>query len=84
MNELAKYLLDNAYLDFEGGISAEEIRKLLRDDDSPEARSLLSKLLEDKGVDELMVTVADCLREFIRRGIDEATIRQQLAMYSEA
>jgi hypothetical protein len=30
------------------------------------ARALLSKLIEDAGVEDLMVTVADCLKEYIR------------------
>jgi hypothetical protein len=45
---------------------------------------LLSKLIEDKGVDDLLVTVADCLREYIRSGISEDTIREQLSLYSES
>ncbi len=84
MKELALYLLDHAYLDFEGGLSVEEVRQFLRDDDSSEARALLGKLLEDDGVSDLMVTVADCLKEYIRQGINEEVIRRQLAIYSES
>lgn len=84
MRELARYLLEHAYIDFEGAITIEQVRQFLREDDSREARILLSKLIEDKGVDDLMVTVADCLREYIRSGINEDVIREQLVTYSES
>ena len=84
MNELARYLLDNLYLDFQGAITIEQVRQYLREDDSREARALLSKLIEDNGVDDLMVTVADCLKDHIRSGISEDTVRDQLITYSES
>ncbi len=84
MNELARYLVDNAYIDFQGGITIDEVRKFLRDEDSRESRALLSRLIEEKGLDDLMVTIADCLKEFIRSGIDERIVRQQLSVYSES
>jgi hypothetical protein len=84
MNELARYLLDNLYLDFQGAITIEQVRQYLREDDSREARALLSKLIEDNGVDDLMVTVADCLKDYIRTGISEDTVRDQLITYSES
>ena len=37
MNELARYLMENAYIDFQGGITIEEVRKFLRDEDSRES-----------------------------------------------
>jgi hypothetical protein len=84
VNELARYLLENAYIDFQGGITLDQVRQHLREDDSREARALLSKLIEDKGVDELMVTIADCLKEYIRSGINEDIIRDQLLIYGES
>ncbi len=84
MKDLVNYLYKNLYLDFQGGITAEEVRRFLREDDSREARALLARLIEDKGVDDLMVTIADCLKEHIREGISEETLRSQLAMYSES
>lgn len=84
MNELARYLLENAYIDFQGAITIEEVRRLLRDEDSREARALLSKLIEEDGVDDLMITLADCLREYIRTGINEDLVRNQLVTYSES
>ena len=84
MNELAKYLINNIVLDFEGGITLEEMRASLRKDDTRESRHLLNKLIEDKGVDDLLVTIADCLKESIRSGINEDTIKEQLVTYAES
>lgn len=84
MKELARFLLQNAQLDFSGDITIEQIRQFLRDDDSREARQLLAKLIEDKGVDDMLVTVADCLKEYIPDGIPEEVVRQQLGVYAES
>ena len=84
MKELARYLLQNAYIDFQGGIALEEVRKFLRDEDSRESRLLLSKLIDEGGVEELMVTVADCLKDYITSGFNEETIFEQLRIYSES
>ncbi len=84
MKELARFLLQNAQLDFSGDITIEQIRQFLRDDDSREARQLLAKLIEDKGVDDMLVTVADCLKEYIPDGIPEDVVRQQLSVYAES
>lgn len=84
MRELAKYLLQNAYIDFDGGITIERVRQLLRDDESREARALLAKLIEDKGIEDLLVTLADCLKEYIPSGISEDAVREQLVTYSES
>ena len=84
MKELVRYLLENLYLDFQGDISVEKVREILREDDSREARQLLSKIIEEKGVDDLLLTLADCLREHIRSGINEETVQEQLDMYSES
>ena len=84
MQELVRYLLENLYLDFQGDISVERVREFLRDDDSREARALLSKIIEEKGVDDLLLALADCLKEQLRSGITEKTIREQLTVYTEA
>ncbi|HEU4534560.1 MAG TPA: hypothetical protein VFS00_10600, partial [Polyangiaceae bacterium] len=62
----------------------ETIRNFLREDDSREARALLNKLIEDKGVEEMLITLADCLRENIRTGVTEEDIRDQLGTYAES
>lgn len=84
MKELARFLLQNAQIDFAGDITIEQVRQYLRDDDSREARALLARLIEDKGVDDMLLTVADCLKESLGDGISEDTVRHQLAMYSES
>jgi hypothetical protein len=84
VKELARYLLSNLYLDFQGDISVEKVREFLREDDSREARALLSKIIEERGVDDLLLTLADCLKDHIRTGVSEDTIREQLSMYSES
>jgi hypothetical protein len=84
VKELARFLLQNAQLDFSGEVTIEQVRQFLRDDDSREARSLLAKLIEDKGIDDMLVTVADCLKEYIPAGVSEDVIRAQLSIYSES
>ncbi len=84
MKDLVRYLLDNLYLDFQGEISLDNVRQYLRGDDSREAKALLQKLIEDKGVDDLLITLADVLKEHIRTGVNEQVMREQLSMYSES
>ena len=84
MKELVRYLLENMYLDFQGEISLETVRQFLRTDDSREARQLLAKLIEEKGVDDMLITLADCLKEHIQSGINDRVLREQLAIYSES
>ena len=84
MKELVKYLLDNLYFDFQGEITLDTVRGFLREDDGREARQLLSKLIEEKGVDDLLITLADCLKEHIQTGVNEKVVRDQLAMYTES
>ena len=84
MNELVRYLLQNMYLDFQGEITVEKIREFLREDDSREARQLLSKIIEEKGVDELLITLADVLKDSISTGISPQTLREQLQLYAES
>lgn len=84
MKELVRYLIDNMYLDFQGDISLEQVRGFLREDESREARQLLSKIIEEKGIDDLLITLADCLKEHIANGVSDAVVREQLQMYAES
>lgn len=84
MKELIRYLMDNMYLDFQGDISVEQVRNFLREDDTREARQLLAKIIEEKGIDDLLITLADVLKEHLQTGINEGTVREQLNMYSES
>jgi hypothetical protein len=84
VKELVKYLLDNMYLDFQGEISVETVRSFLREDDGKESRQLLAKLVQDKGVDEMLITLADCLKDHLATGITEKVVKDQLSTYSES
>ncbi len=84
MKELVRYLLENMYIDFQGEISLEVVRGFLREDDGKDARQLLAKLIEDKGVDEMLITLADCLKEHLGTGISDKTVKEQLMLYAES
>ncbi len=84
MNQLARYLMEHMYIDFDGSISIDEVRQLLRDEDSRESRALLAKLIEDKGIDEMMIAIAEILKDYLRTGISEGVIREQLMTYGES
>jgi hypothetical protein len=81
---LIAYLLDNLILDFSGDLTLEMVRDFLRDDESREARALLSKLVEDRGVSDMMITLADCLQDNLRTGISEESVREQVRTYAES
>ena len=66
MKQLIAYLLDHAIIDFSGDLTLDMVRDFLREDDSPEGRKLLGKLVEDRGVDDMVVTLADCLQDYLR------------------
>jgi hypothetical protein len=72
------------YLDFQGDISLEQVRGFLREDESREARQLLSKIIEEKGIDDLLITLADCLKDHIASGVSDNVVREQLQMYAES
>jgi hypothetical protein len=84
VKELIKYLIDNLVIDFQGEITLETVRAFLREDDGRDARQLLSKLMEEKGVDDMLITLADCLKEHIQSGINDRVVREQLAIYSDS
>jgi hypothetical protein len=84
VKDLIAYLLKNIQIDFQGEISMDEVRQFLRDDDSREARKLLGKLIEDQGLDDMLITMADCLKDHMRNGINEQTIGDQLRIYSDS
>jgi hypothetical protein len=84
VKELVRFLFENLYFDFQGDITVEKVREFLREDDSREARQLLSKIIEEKGVDDLLITLADCLKDQIRSGVSEQSIRDQLHIYTDS
>lgn len=84
VNQLVAYLMENLILDFQGELDLDMARDFLRDDESPDAKALYAKLVQDGTVDEMIIVLADCLREYIRTGIDETVVKEQLKTYSQA
>jgi hypothetical protein len=84
VKQLIAYLLEHAILDFSGDLTIDMIRDFLRDDDSSEGRALLAKLVQDRGVDDMVVTLADCLQEYLKTGLNEDVFREQLKLYAES
>ena len=84
MKQLIQYLLENLILDFQGDLTLDMVRDFLRDDDSREGRALLAKLVEDRGVSDMMITLADCLQDYLKSGINDENMREQIRTYAES
>ena len=84
MKQLIAFLLDHAMLDFSGGLTIEMVKDFIRDDESREARALLAKLMQDGGVEDMQLTLADCLQEQLRTGLNEDVVLEQLKLYVES
>lgn len=84
MNKLIAYLRENVILDFQGDLTIEMVREFLREDDSRDARAVLNKLVEERGVEEMMLVLADCLLGHVQRALTDDVMREQLRMYSES
>lgn len=84
MNQLIDYLRKNLILDFQGDLNLEMCREFLKDDDSREARQLLAKIVQDKGTNEMILILADCLVETVQNALSDDVMREQLRMYSES
>jgi hypothetical protein len=84
VKQLIAYLLDHAILDFSGDLSLDMVRDFLKEDDSAEGRKLLAKLVEDRGVEDMLVTLGDCLQDYLRTGLSDDVVREQIRLYSES
>ncbi|HTM19000.1 MAG TPA: hypothetical protein VL172_00775 [Kofleriaceae bacterium] len=84
MNQLIAYLRENLLLDFQGDLTLEMVRDFLKDDDSRDARTLLAKMVADRGTNEMMIVLADCLLDAVQRALSDDLIREQLRNYSES
>ncbi len=84
MDQLITYLLDNLILDFQGDLTLDIVRDFLRDDDSREAKALLVRLVEDGGVDDMMICIADCLRDYLSTGIKPDVVQEQIRIYADS
>ena len=84
VKRLIAYLRENMILDFQGALTLEMLREMLREDDSREARALLAKVVEERGVNDMMLVLADCLMEALRQAATDEVVREQLSMYAES
>ncbi len=84
MKPLIAFLLDHAILDFSGDLTLDMVKDFLRDDDSREARALLAKIVKEGGTEEMIVTLADCLQEYLRTGLSDEVVRDQIRLYAES
>lgn len=84
MKQLIAYLLDHAMLDFSGELTIDMVKEFLRDEESSEARSLLNKITQEGGVEEMQITLADCLQDCLRTGLSEGVVGEQLKLYAES
>jgi hypothetical protein len=84
VNALIEYLIENLMLDFQGDLTLEQVREFFKDDNSREAKALMGKLIDARGTSEMMITLADCLKEYLRTGINENVVREQLLTYMES
>ena len=84
MKRLIAYLRENMILDFQGDMTLDMLREFLRDDDTREGRALLVKIVEERGVNEMMIVLADCLQEVVKKACTDEIIREQLQSYSES
>lgn len=84
MNQLIRYLRENLLLDFQGDLTVDMVREFLKEDDSRDSKALLAKLVAERGVNEMMLVLADCLLEYVQKAIPDDVIRDQLRAYSES
>lgn len=84
VNRLIDYLRQNLMIDFKGDLSVAKVRELLAGDDSRDAKALLTKLVADRKVEDMLVVLCDCLLEHVQHAVTDDVMREQLRMYSES
>lgn len=84
VNRLIEYLRQHLMIDFQGDLSVGLVRELLAGDDSRDAKALLSKLVAEKKVEDMMLVLADCLLESVQRSLTDDVMREQIRMYAES
>ena len=84
VNRLIEYIRQNIMIDFQGDLSVAKVRELLAGDDSRDARALLTKLVADRKVEDMLVVLADCLLEPVQKALSDDLVREQLRMYAES
>jgi hypothetical protein len=71
-------------IDFQGDLSVGKVRELLQGDDSRDAKQLLSKLVAEKKVEDMLMVLGDCLLEPVQQALTDDVMREQIRMYSES
>lgn len=84
VNRLLSYLRENIFLDFQGELTVEKLRELLAGDESREAKALLAKVTRDRGTNDMMLLLADCLLETVQRSLTDEVMREQVRAYVES
>lgn len=84
VNRLIEYLRQNLMIDFQGDLSVAKVKELLAGDDSREAKALLSKLVVDRKVEDMLVVLCDCLTEPVQKALTDDVVREQLRMYADS
>jgi hypothetical protein len=84
VKQLIAFLLDHAMLDFSGELTIDMVKDFLREDEAPESRALLNKIMQDGGVEDMQITLADCLQDSLRIGLTEGLVGEQLKLYAES
>jgi hypothetical protein len=84
VNRLIEYLRQNVLIDFQGDLSVAKVRELLAGDESRDAKALLTKLVAERKVEDMLLVLADCLTEPVQRALTEEVMREQLRMYAES
>jgi hypothetical protein len=84
VNRLLEYLRQNIFLDFNGELTVEKLRELIAGDDSREAKALLARVTRDKGTNDMMLLLADCLLETVQNALTDDVMREQVRAYVES
>jgi len=71
-------------IDFQGDLSVAKVRELLAGDDSRDAKTLMTKLVAEKKVEDMILVLADCLLEPAQKAMTDEVMREQLRMYAES
>jgi hypothetical protein len=84
LKQLIAYLLEHIILDFDGDLTLDRVREFLKSDDSRESKLVLARLVRDGGVDDMMIVLADCLVEYVPKGVTPDVVNDQIMTYVES
>ena len=84
MDELCAVIMSGLVLDFEGEADMDLINDMLVRDGSQMARDLRARLIAEHGPNQFLLVLVDCLKEFLRDGVNEEQIKEQVQFYLEA